>query len=85
MDHFVVTEKGRFFESREKKPSEQMFGGGCLLYDHASSAICVKFQISQTSAETLQAKLKFEKRCSILVSLFKVIIQIMGLSIPRHL
>jgi hypothetical protein len=62
MDHFVVKEKGRLFESKGKTPTNSMYSGGCLFYDHHSGHIHVEFQVNLTATETIQAKQSYERQ-----------------------
>jgi hypothetical protein len=61
VDHFVVKEKGRLFDSKGKTPDHVMYTGGCIFYDHASQYISVKMQVHLNIPETIQAKLAFER------------------------
>jgi hypothetical protein len=62
MDHFVVKERGRLFESKGKTPPASMYSGGCLFYDHASGHIHVEFQVRLLATETIQAKQSYERQ-----------------------
>jgi hypothetical protein len=61
MDHFVVRERGRLYESRGKTLVENMYTGGCIFVDHASGYIYIHFQVLQNSTETIEGKMKFER------------------------
>ena len=61
VDHFIVKEKGRLFDSKGKTPEHIMYSGGCILYDHGSQYISVKLQVHLNVQETIQAKLSFER------------------------
>ena len=63
MDHFICKSKGRLFTSAGKSLLQDMFCGGCLFIDHASSFVHVEFQVHLNTAESLNAKDKFERMC----------------------
>ena len=63
MDHFICKTKGRLFTSAGKSLRQDMFSGGCLFIDHASSFVHVEFQVHLNTAESLEAKDKFERMC----------------------
>jgi predicted metal-binding protein len=60
VDHFVCSTKGRLFGSRGKTRQDDMFCGGCVFVDHASSYVHVEFQAHLATHETLQAKASYE-------------------------
>ena len=57
MDHVVIRQPGRRFESRGRESVDRMFHGGTIFVDAASGRIKVKFQRGLTAAETLQSKI----------------------------
>lgn len=61
VDHFLVKQKGRLFESKGKSSIDLMYSGGSLFVDHASGYISVYFQVQINALETILAKQKFEK------------------------
>ncbi len=61
MDHFICKTKGRLFTSAGKSLRQDMFSGGCLFIDHASSFVHVEFQVHLNTAESLEAKDKFAR------------------------
>ena len=63
MDHFICKSKGRLFTSAGKSLLQDMFCGGCLFIDHTSSFVHVEFQVHLNTAESLNAKDKFERMC----------------------
>ena len=63
VDHFVCSTRGRLFSSRGKLSYDEMFAGGCIFVDHASSYIHVEFQTNLTTHATLQAKEAYEWMC----------------------
>ena len=63
MDHFICKSKGRLFTSAGKSLLQDMFCGGCLFIDHASSFVHIEFQVHLNTAESLNAKDKFERMC----------------------
>jgi hypothetical protein len=62
-DHFICKAKGCLFTSAGKSLRQDMFSGGCLFIDHASSFVHVEFQVHLNTAESLEAKDKFERMC----------------------
>jgi GAG-pre-integrase domain len=60
MDHFVVTEKGRLFQSRGKTSSDLMYTGGIIFCDHATGYLSLFYHVHQNLQETMEAKQRFE-------------------------
>jgi hypothetical protein len=60
VDHFVCSTKGRLLGSRGKTSQDDMFCGGCVFVDHASSYVHIEFQAHLTTNEALQAKASYE-------------------------
>jgi hypothetical protein len=63
VDHFVCSTKRRLFNSCGKSSEKNMFSGGAIFVDHASSHIYVKFQTVLTSHVTIHAKTQYEAMC----------------------
>jgi hypothetical protein len=63
MDHFICSNKGRLFKSRDKTALPEMYCGGCIFIDHASGYIHVKYQAHLNTHETLKAKESFKLMC----------------------
>jgi len=63
VDHFVCSTKGRLFNSRGKSSEKEMFSGGAIFVDHASSHVHVEFQTVLTSHATIHAKTQYEAMC----------------------
>lgn len=63
VDHFVCSTKGRLFTSKGKTSEDEMYCGGCIYVDHATSYLHVEFQKHLNTHETLEAKEKFELMC----------------------
>jgi transposase InsO family protein len=61
VNHFIVKEKGRLFDSKGKTPDHIMYTGGCIFYDHGSQFISIKLQVHLNVQETIAAKLAFER------------------------
>jgi transposase InsO family protein len=61
MDHIVIRQAGRRFESRDRESEDKMFHGGTIFVDAASGRIKVKFQRGLSAPETLQSKMEFER------------------------
>ena len=49
--------------SQGKMSPDDMYDGGCIYFDHASSFIHCEHQVHLTTRETLQAKECFERMC----------------------
>ena len=62
-DHFVCSTKGRLFTSKGKSKEDDMYGGGCIFMDHASSFVVIEFQSHLNTHETLKAKENLELKC----------------------
>jgi hypothetical protein len=60
VDHFESRILGRTFDSFGKTSSE-MFKGGCIFVDHASSHVFIETQVGFSAIETLRAKQNFEQ------------------------
>jgi hypothetical protein len=60
VDHFESRILGRTFDSFGKTSSE-MFKGGCIFADHASSYVFIEMQVGFSAIETLRAKQNFEQ------------------------
>lgn len=63
VDHFICSTEGHLFTLRGKMSDSEMYSGGCLFVDHASSYIHVKFQTHLNTHETLTTKNNFEMMC----------------------
>jgi hypothetical protein len=63
MDRFICKTKGHLFTSAGKSLHQDMFSGDRLFIDHASSFVHVEFQVHLNTAESLEAKDKFERMC----------------------
>ena len=61
MDHMVIRQAGRRFESIGRESEDKMFKGGTIFVDAASGRIKVKFQRGLSATETLQSKMEFER------------------------
>ena len=64
VDHFVCSTKGRLWESRGRTKDDDMYSGGCIFVDHASSYVHVEHQPALTTHATLRAKESFERMCA---------------------
>jgi hypothetical protein len=56
VDHFICSNKGRLFKSRDKTALPEMYCGGCIFINHASGYIHVEYQAHLNTHETLKAK-----------------------------
>ena len=64
IDHFECSAKGRLISSsRGKTPAEDMYRGGAIFVDQASSYIWIQPQVTFSAEETLRAKLDYERMC----------------------
>ena len=63
VDHYVCSTLGRLYTGFGKGSDSQMYKGGCLFIDNATSYIHVDHQQALTSHETLKAKEHFEFPC----------------------
>jgi hypothetical protein len=63
MDHFICITKGRLITSAGKSLRQDEVSYGCLFINHASSYVRVEFQAHLNTAESLEAKDKFERMC----------------------
>ena len=61
VDHFIVKEKERLFESKGKTPDHIMYSGGCIFIDHATKYFSIKLQVHLNVQETIAAKMSFER------------------------
>ena len=61
MDHFSSGQPGRLFQTRGSTSLDKQYKGGCMFIDHATKYIFADLHIHQNSAETILAKLQFEK------------------------
>ena len=61
MDHMVIRQHGRRFDSMGREALDKMFRGGTIFVDAASGRIKVKFQRGLSASETLQSKMEFER------------------------
>ena len=62
-DHFICSTKGCLFMSKGKTATSEMYCGGCIFVDHASSYLHVKFQWYLNTHKMLEAKENFELMC----------------------
>ena len=63
VDHFVCSSKGRLQSSRGKTNDDELYTGGCIFVDHASSYVHVVMQRHLNTHETINAKTEFEQMC----------------------
>jgi len=63
VDHFVCSTKGRLFESKGKTKDSEMYCGGCLFVDLATSYIFIEFQSKLNTHQTAKVKEEFESMC----------------------
>jgi len=68
MDHMVIKQPGRRFESRGRESDDKMFRGGTIFVDAASCRIKIKCQHGLSAVETLQSKMEFEREAPYLCS-----------------
>ena len=61
VDHFVCSTKGRLFTSRGRESEENMYCGGAIFVDMATSYTHIEFQVHLNSHETLEATDLFER------------------------
>lgn len=52
VDHFVSSTKGRLFTGRERTKDNEMYMGGCVFVDHATSFVHVEPQSCLSSHES---------------------------------
>ena len=60
-DHYQSAIPGRLYTSRGSTDPKDMFHGGCIFVDHASGYIDVRHQVTLNAADTVKAKLQFER------------------------
>ena len=61
VDHYQSALPGRLYTSRGSTPAHQKYTGGVIFVDHASGRIDIRHQVHLDSAETIEAKIKFER------------------------
>ena len=61
VDHYVCKAPGRLYSSKGATNARDMYHGGSIWVDHASGYISVQHQVSLSAADTIKAKLKFER------------------------
>jgi hypothetical protein len=59
IDHFICGTKGRLFSSAGRSLNSDMFAGGCLFIDHASTFVHVELQKHLNTHETMKALFRF--------------------------
>jgi len=64
VDHYQSAVPGRPYSSRGSTDTKNMYHGGAIFVDHASGYLSVKHQVSLSAADTIKAKLKFEREAS---------------------
>ena len=60
-DHYILQAPGRLYHTKGKSYPSNMYSGVCVLIDHASGYMRIKYQVAINATETEKAKLNFER------------------------
>ena len=60
-DHYISRAPGLLYHTKGKSDESDMFSGGSVFIDHASSYVSIKQQVAINDTETVKAKLTFER------------------------
>lgn len=61
VDHYQSALPGRLYTSRGSTPAHRQYSGGVIFVDHATGHIDVRHQVHLDAAETIEAKIKYER------------------------
>lgn len=61
VDHYQSALPGRLYTSRGSTPAHRKYTGGVIFVDHATGYIDVRHQVHLDAAETIEAKIKYER------------------------
>jgi hypothetical protein len=62
-DHFICSTRGMLTNTKGKESEKEKYGGGCIFVDHATGFVHIVLQTKVSASETIQSKLRFEKKC----------------------
>ena len=57
VDHYISRAPGRLYHTKGKSDQSDIFSGGCVLIEHASSYMSIKHQVAINATETVKEKL----------------------------
>ena len=57
-DHYISRAPGRLYHTKGKSDQSEMFSGGCVFIDHASSYVSIKHQVDINTTENVKEKNK---------------------------
>ena len=60
--HYISQATGRLYHTKRKLDPSDMFSGGCVSIDHISGYVIINHQVDMNAAETVKAKLTFERK-----------------------
>ena len=58
-DHYISRAPGMLYHTKGKSDQSDIFSGGCVFIDHASSYVSINHQVAINATETVKAKLTF--------------------------
>jgi len=61
VDHYQSAQPGRLYKSRGGTNAKDMFCGGAIFSDHSSGYVDIRHQVALSAAETVKAKLRYER------------------------
>jgi hypothetical protein len=61
VDQYISALPGRLLNTKGKEAKKDMYCGGTIFVDHASSRVFIKNQVSLNAGETVMAKRAFER------------------------
>ena len=65
-DHYTLWSPGRLYHTKGKSDPSDMFSGGCVFIDHASSYLSINDQVDINATETFKSKLPFRGRLKVM-------------------
>ena len=59
--HYVLRDPGRIYHRKGKSDPYDIYSVRCVLIDHASGYMIIKYQVDKKSTETVKSKLTFDR------------------------
>ena len=59
--NYISQSPGRLYHTKGKSNQSEMFSGGCVFKDPARGYASIKHQVAINAAETVKAKITFER------------------------
>ena len=65
VDHYISWATVRLYHTKHESDQSEILSGGCVFIDHVSGYVSIKHQVATNHAETVKAKLTFEREAQI--------------------